>query len=250
MSDTKIEPHKVQNPIQLLAVWFAALVLLDGAFLAAAATVKTPAWVAPMLAIAAIVFVPTFLVLAFVMQTKFRTHLQDDDHFADWLKSREKQFADFQPENSGFRNQEDVVKSVSTDQVNGAPEDRRIKEYERNRGLFLLHDWVPSRGRGQIADIMIWLHQHRNGPMSDSRITKVEYHLGRNFFNGKPAVKTNAGDAFRLEISAYGPVLCLARVFIEGDDEPVELFRYIDFEVTPEKSAAHGRGTAGTAPGY
>jgi hypothetical protein len=47
-------------------------------------------------------------------------------------------------------------------------------------------------------------------------------------------------DASRLEISACGPVLCLARVFIERSEETIEL--------TPEQSAAHGRGTAGAAP--
>lgn len=248
MSNSQIQPHKIQNPIQLLAVWFAALVLLDSAFLAAAATVSTPAWVPPMLAIAAVVFVPVFLVLAFVMQTKYRTHLQDDKHFSEWLKDRTEQFASFQPENIVGHNYVDPANLALAKGVAEELEQRRIAEYEDHSGLFLVHDWVPSKTKGQIADVMIWLHQHRSGPMSDGKVIKVEYHLGPNFFNGKPVVKTNASDAFRLEISAYGPVLCLARVYIEEAEKTIELMRYVDFEITPEQIAAHGRGTAGAAP--
>jgi len=256
MSNSQIEPHKVQKPIQLLAVWFAALVLLDSAFLAAAATVSTPGWVPPLLAIAAVVFVPVFLVLAFVMQTKYRTHLQDDEHFSKWLKDREEQFASFRAENIVSDNDVDRVNVVMAKGANvvmakGAaeePEQRRIAEYEDHRGLFVVHDWVPSKTKGQVADVRIWLHQHGSGPMSHGKVSKVEYHLGPKFFNGKPVVKTDASDAFRLEISAYGPVLCLARVYIQEGEKTIELMRYVDFEMAPEQSAAYARGTAGAAP--
>ncbi len=89
MKDAQIQPHKIRSPIQLLAVWFAALVLLEGSLLMAAGYIEQPTWVAPMLAIAAIVFIPTFLVLAFVMLTKFRPHLQGDEYFSGWLQRKE-----------------------------------------------------------------------------------------------------------------------------------------------------------------
>ena len=89
MKEAQIQPHKIRSPIQLLAVWFAALVLLDGSLLTAAGCIEQPLWVAPMLAIAAIVFIPTFLVLAFVMLTKFRPHLQGDEYFSGWLRRKE-----------------------------------------------------------------------------------------------------------------------------------------------------------------
>ena len=57
MSEPAIQPHKVRSPIQLLAVWFAALVLIEAAFLASAAMIGNPAWLAPTLVIAAIAFV-------------------------------------------------------------------------------------------------------------------------------------------------------------------------------------------------
>ena len=89
MNEAPIQAHKIRSPIQLLAVWFAALVLLDGSLLTAAGCIEQPTWVAPMLAIAAITFIPIFLILAFVMLTKFREHLQDDEHFSEWLQRQE-----------------------------------------------------------------------------------------------------------------------------------------------------------------
>jgi hypothetical protein len=89
MANAKLDPEKIRSPIQLLAVWFAALVLLDGAFLTAAAAISTPAWVTPMLATAAVVFVPIFLVAAMLMQTKFRPHLQADQYYSNWNERRE-----------------------------------------------------------------------------------------------------------------------------------------------------------------
>lgn len=89
MNEAQIQAHKIRSPIQLLAVWFAALVLLEGSLLTAAGCIEQPIWVAPMLAIAAIVFIPTFLVLAFVMLTKFRPHLQGDEYFSGWLRRKE-----------------------------------------------------------------------------------------------------------------------------------------------------------------
>ncbi len=101
--------------------------------------------------------------------------------------------------------------------------------YEEQKGLFLVHTWRPSRTPGQIADIIIWVHQHGDGPKTEGLIERIEYSLGPKFFSA-PIVKTNAADAFRMEISAYGPVLCLARAYLIGETRPIELERYINFE--------------------
>jgi hypothetical protein len=92
MAEPQIQPHKIQFPIQLVAVWFATLVITDSAFLTAAATITTPPWVSPMLALASVLFVPTFLTAAIIMQTYFRIHLQQDYYFADWQKRQEGRF--------------------------------------------------------------------------------------------------------------------------------------------------------------
>jgi len=232
MAETNIEPHRITKPIQLLAVWFSALVLIDSAFLIASAKIATPAWIAPMLSIAAVTFVPVFLLAVFLMQTIFRPQLQDDSHYSDWLKRREKMFHQFSPENQ-LPKKGKIITLANEKPVFSAPEERRIEIYKKQSGLFLVHDWRPSETEGQIADIVIWLHQHDEGPFSAGTVDRVEYYLGPTFFD-KPMIKKNEKDAFKLEISAYGPVLCLALVYLKGAKQPIELTRYIDFEEIPE----------------
>jgi signal transduction histidine kinase len=86
----EIKPEKITSPIQLLAVWLSGLILIDGSFLIAATSIKSPSWIPALLVISAIVFVPLFLVLIFIMQTKFRPELQEDAFYSKYLdKERE-----------------------------------------------------------------------------------------------------------------------------------------------------------------
>jgi hypothetical protein len=89
MPAAKIEPHKITTPMAVNGRLVRRLVLLDGPFLAAASRISTPIWVPVMLAISAVAFVPLFLVAVFLMQTVFRSHLQSDKYYADWLKRQE-----------------------------------------------------------------------------------------------------------------------------------------------------------------
>lgn len=109
-----------------------------------------------------------------------------------------------------------------------ARETHRIHVYQRNRGLFLIHRWLPSATPGQVADIQIELHQHGEGPLTRGTVREVQYHLGPRFTN-KTIRKRNRKENFRLEVSAYGPFLCLARVLFTGGSPPLDLGRYIDF---------------------
>jgi hypothetical protein len=63
-------------------------------------------------------------------------------------------------------------------------------------------------------------------------IEKVEYELGPKFFNG-PILKTNREEQFRLEVSAYGPMLCLARIHFKDGSAPILLERYIEIDEAP-----------------
>src|SRR3989339_762645 len=99
MGTQRIEAHKITKPIQLMAVWFVALLLIDTAFLTAAAKINSPTWLGPTLVISAIAFVPLFLVGVFLMQTVFRKELQDDPFYSDWLKRQKETFKGFVPEN-------------------------------------------------------------------------------------------------------------------------------------------------------
>jgi hypothetical protein len=85
MEDHKIEPHKITKPIQLMAVWFVALLLIDSELLTAATFIKEPCWIPPLLVISAICAIPLFLIGIFLMQTVFRRELQDDPYYSKWL---------------------------------------------------------------------------------------------------------------------------------------------------------------------
>jgi hypothetical protein len=85
MENHKIEPHKITKPIQLMAVWFVALLLIDSELLTAATFIKEPSWVPPLLVISAICAIPLFLVGIFLIQTVFRKELQDDLYYSKWL---------------------------------------------------------------------------------------------------------------------------------------------------------------------
>jgi hypothetical protein len=120
-------------------------------------------------------------------------------------------------------------------------EDRRRKEYEDNRGLFLGHYWETSVKEGQKADIRVHLlaHRHPDGrktPLEEGIVERVTYQLGEKF-EEETVVKRNRKDNFALEFSLYSPVLCLAKVEFNDDTEPLYLSRYIDFRLMAGISA-------------
>ena len=113
-------------------------------------------------------------------------------------------------------------------------EERRRTEYEDNQGLFLGHYWRPSEEEGQIADIRIFLHAHqhpdgRPTPLEAGTVESVTYYLGPKFPSEDATTKRNSGEAFTLDITAYGPVLCLAEVTFNDGSDPLYLNRYLDF---------------------
>ena len=228
MDSPKIDAHRITKPIQLMAVWFIALFLIDSVFLTAACKLTEPSWISPILVISAIVFVPLFLIGVFLVQTVFRKELQDDKYYSEWLKRKEESFKNFQPEN--ILSSDINPKTLQLESVSGNElENIRINKYKQQQGLFLVHIWRPSIIQGQVADIVIWLHQHGEGPISKGEVDKVEYELGRKFFQ-KSLVKRNSNDLFRLDVSAYGPMLCVAKVFLKGHRDPLILERYINFD--------------------
>jgi hypothetical protein len=87
MENPKIQPDKITKPIQLLAVWFAGLVLLVGLLLAGAKTITEPIWLVPVLAISAILIIPIFLYFVFLLQTKYRPQMQEDTFYSKYLDS-------------------------------------------------------------------------------------------------------------------------------------------------------------------
>ena len=108
-------------------------------------------------------------------------------------------------------------------------EEERNREYREKRGLFLTHYWRPSNKPRQVVDIIIRLQQHNLGPLSEGEVESVEYQLGPRF-SVEPAKISDPTNNFELEVSAYSPMLCVARVNLT-DGTALTLTRYIDFPI-------------------
>jgi len=86
MTQPQLHPERITKPIQLLAAWLAGLVLVDGAFLTAAAYIKAPAWAAALLVVAAVANVPIFIAALFLLQTRYRPEMQEDSFYSRYLE--------------------------------------------------------------------------------------------------------------------------------------------------------------------
>lgn len=89
--ETKIEPHKISKPIQILGLFFACLLPLVSTNFIAAAYLTQPQWLSPLLVITAIfLYVPLFSFLIYKLLTKHRTVLGDDKYFFDSITRTKK----------------------------------------------------------------------------------------------------------------------------------------------------------------
>ncbi len=230
MTSTSIQPHLVTSPIQVVAAFLAALVLVEGSIFGAVAAMDDPEWIRATLTIAGVASIPAFVAAPFLLLTKFRPQIQGDPYYARWLARTAPAFQDFQAENIEPRVSR--IEPLPISESSDEREAQRISIYERHRGLFLVHTWRPSIEEGQVADIVIELRQHTHpggeAPLHQGLIESVEYQLGTKFFD-ETVVKTNSHENFRLEVSAYAPMLGLARVNFTDGTEPLDLDRYIDF---------------------
>jgi hypothetical protein len=129
---------------------------------------------------------------------------------------------------------------------------QRDRLYINNRNLFLMHTWRPSVVKGQVADISVQLIEHvRRGPkagqasteqpLADGLVEKVIYDLGTSF---RVFEKFNADEGFRLDISAYGPTLCIAEVYFKDKSSTIVLYRYLDFIVSAHDMVSERTGRA------
>ncbi|WP_426785291.1 hypothetical protein ACP3TB_17225 [Rahnella variigena] len=86
MEKHAINPEKITKPIQLLSAWLLGMLLVNSTFLFAAKEIQNPSWASSLLVIAAVVNVPVFLISLFLLQTKFRPQMQEDQYYAEYLK--------------------------------------------------------------------------------------------------------------------------------------------------------------------
>jgi glucan phosphoethanolaminetransferase (alkaline phosphatase superfamily) len=90
LNNSKINPEKITNPMQLMASWFVMLILLVGILLGAAATISEPKWISGYLVVSSSVLILLVIIFVFLMLTKYRPHLQDSEKYAIWLKDQQK----------------------------------------------------------------------------------------------------------------------------------------------------------------
>ena len=142
----KIDPGRVANPIQLLAALLSAMAVLVVSFLTAAGFIRDPAWAFGTLVVTAVLNIPVFIGILFLMLTKFRHVLVGDEHYVRWLDRERQRFRSFRPRRQG----EDPLTPADTalDANVVAPEERRRGLYLENEGLFLTTGgYLPRRTR-------------------------------------------------------------------------------------------------------
>ena len=100
MNDSKINAAKITKPIQLLAVWLIGLIAIEASLLTASGTVSNPYWLPAFYGISAVCIIPLFLVLIFLLQTKYRPQIQGDEYYAKYLDKNTMQFVEI-PSKSG-----------------------------------------------------------------------------------------------------------------------------------------------------
>jgi hypothetical protein len=220
MNDTKIEPDKIKTPIQLLVIWLVGLIVLVSAFLTASTATHKPEWLNSMFGITSVVLIPLFILLIFILQTKFRPELLDDEKYIE----HKKLFTTFKPENISTVNK---IEPLNIEVFENLDKERK-QIYEYNKGIFLVHEWRPSTIKGQKADIILFIAEHPKQKLTVGKIKSVEYELGRKFFN-TTIIKTNESENFRLDVSAYAGMLCIAKVTFTNN-ETITLTRYINFD--------------------
>lgn len=98
MDQHGIKPERITKPIQLLAAWLVGLFVTNASFLLAAKQIDNPSWGAAMLLIASVVNVPVFIVALFLLQTKFRPQMQEDQYYSKYLDDERKSKGSKDPE--------------------------------------------------------------------------------------------------------------------------------------------------------
>ncbi|HAS6883009.1 hypothetical protein [Vibrio harveyi] len=91
MNNQDIKPEKITKPLQLLGAWLAGLFSINSCFLVAASNMEQDSIGSLLLIGAAIINVPIFLVAVFVLQTKFRPEMQEDQYYSIYLSSKTNQ---------------------------------------------------------------------------------------------------------------------------------------------------------------
>lgn len=81
-------PDKIKTPFQFLGAWLLGLIALELEFILASTRSYDVFWIAPLYAISSVCFVPMFLTVMFLLQTKFRPEMLADRYYKDYLTKK------------------------------------------------------------------------------------------------------------------------------------------------------------------
>lgn len=126
MSTQNIKPEKITKPMQLLAAWLLGLILINTTFLTAASQIVKPVWASGCLVIAAIINVPLFLMSIFLLQTKFRPEMQEDEYYSKHL---ERKYND-KPNKAEEENETEIVAELITKELGGSSSRNKKEKVE------------------------------------------------------------------------------------------------------------------------
>lgn len=121
--------------------------------------------------------------------------------------------------------------------------EKRNAVYAAQKNIFVVHRVRAtgeyfSESKHPVFEVLIYLYPHKSyGRLND--VKKVEYYFGHYFgrsqsTNGTKYIVENGSDAFAVKVTAYGPMLCEARIVFHDSTEVVTN-RYLDFEGTEYK---------------
>jgi hypothetical protein len=121
--------------------------------------------------------------------------------------------------------------------------EKRNGIYQAQKNLFLVHQVKPTgefhaENKLPIYEVLIYLYPHKSyGALNDVKL--VEYYFGHYFGksqskNGTKYIVSNGSEAFAVKVTAYGPMLCEARIVFHDGTETFAN-RYLDFEGTGYK---------------
>ena len=232
----QVQAHRIKGPTPILAVIIIATVSLTSSLLVASHSfANSDRYLDVVFGAAAIVTPVLGFYLVYLFIVHHRSKLCDDEHLARHMEN-------FSPANKQKVRDENLVPSNKSSRQ--TLEARRKEVYRENSLLFLVHDWVPSTKDGQIADVTIRLIDHQKfdkpsnrllpvpgGPISLGEVHSVEYELGPKFFDST-VVRSNPEDNYRLDVAAFSPMVCVAKVLFKDETRaPLILCRYINFNV-------------------
>lgn len=112
MQQQQIKPEKITKPIQLLAAWLIGLLLIESALLTASGTVSEPSWLPAMYGITAVLIIPLFLILIFLLQTRYRPEMQEDSFYSKYLDRNTMTYVEIDQNNSSEIKFEDLRQEI------------------------------------------------------------------------------------------------------------------------------------------